>query len=407
MDHRTGWSSAVVLVALLPGCKADSEVPPPRPLSTQETALVEAVQPFGLDLFREVVTRSDGGNVFISPLSVSMALGMALNGAAGDTRAAMEGMLGFTGMTSEDVNRSVRDLIDLLTHMDPAVALAIANSIWYREGFSVRAEFLEVNSTWFDAEVAALDFDDPSAATAMNDWVDESTRGRITSIIAPPIDGAAVMFLINAVYFKGSWSQRFDASLTRDETFHAPAADATVPMMNVHAELPYCSSAEFLGVDLPYGEGWFRMMVLVPQPGLAVDDLVALMTPEGWAGAAACFRTIEGDLAMPKFIFEYSTSLNEVLGALGMGIAFTDAADFTGISAAGGLSISEVKHKTWVRVDEEGTEAAAATSVGIVITSEPPTFDLRVDRPFVFAIHDTHSGALLFIGKMVEPRFEE
>ena len=240
------------------------------------------------------------------------------------------------------------------------------------------------------------------------DWVDASTRGRIPIILQAPIDPGTMMFVIDAVYFKGSWSQKFDASRTRDETFHAPAGDTTVPTMHVHAELPYCDSAEFEGVDLPYGEGWFRMMVLVPNDGFTVDDLVAGMTPEGWAAKVGCFRTEAGDLAMPKFVFEYETKLKEVLRALGMGVAFDPvAADFTGISDTDDLHITEVKHKTWVRVDEEGTEAAAVTSVEFGVTSAGPTpFDLRVDRPFVFAIHDTHSGAVLFIGKMVEPRFE-
>ena len=278
---------SLLAVVLVVACNQEDDRdsgPPPRDPTPSESSLVEATNTFGFDLFREVVARAEDRDVFLSPLSVSTALAMTLNGAAGDTRTAMAGMLGLDRLPATDVNAAYQGLLDLLMHTDRQVRLQVANSIWYRRGFTVDPLFLDLNAEFFDARVEALDFADPSAVTTINGWVDDSTNGLIDAIIAPPIDATTMLFVINAVYFKGSWTQRFDASRTRTEAFHAPSGDMDVPMMHVEADLPFCESVDFRGVDLPYGRGDFRMMILLPQYGSDLETLTAALTPENWAG---------------------------------------------------------------------------------------------------------------------------
>jgi serpin B len=377
-----------------------------RDLTQAEQKLVESSNLFGFNLMRAVVAQSDGGNVFISPLSVSFALGMTYNGARTTTEVGMRSALEYGDLTVEEINQSYRDLLDLLTKQDPKVTMEIANSIWVREGFEVLQAFLDVNQTFFDAVVRILDFSTPGAADIINTWVKEKTHGKIEEIVKNPIDAMTVMFLINAIYFKGTWTYEFDPDETAEDTFHAPDGDKTVQMMSVNVTVPYMQTEDFQAVSLPYGDGLFSMIILLPKPGRDIDALVGMFTDENWSTWMAAFFEAEGDIYLPRFELKYETGLNDVLDALGMEVAFSGAADFTGINPGGGLFISNVRHKTYVKVYEEGTEAAAVTSVEIGSTSEPQGFVLRIDRPFLFAIHDAHSKALLFMGKIVDPPSE-
>jgi serpin B len=283
--------------------------------------------------------------------------------------------------------------------------MEIANSIWYRQTLDVLQAFVDVNRINFDALVSSLNFDDPGAADTINAWVNEKTRGKISGIVDKPIDPALVMFLINAVYFKGDWTYRFDVAKTAPDTFHAPSGDRTVSMMSLHGDkLPYMETSDFQAIDLPYGSGAFSLAILVPAAGHTVEELASTLTPENWATWSGSFTVREGDVFLPRFTLEYKTSLKAALVALGMGVAFDSTlADFTRIRTAGELFISDVKHKTCVRVDEVGTEAAAVTSVEIGVTSMPLTFTVRVDRPFLIVLHDKNSEALLFMGRIVDP----
>ncbi len=397
--------SVTFLLALWVLACSTEEGPNVRDLTATEQNLVESANRFGFELFSEVVSQSDGGNVFISPLSVSLALGMTANGARNETEAAMHTTLGYSGLTAAEINEGYRGLIDYLVNLDPRVQMEIANSIWYRRGFEVLQEFIEVNRTFFDAVVRALDFADPGAADTINAWVADKTHGKIEEIVDSPIDDNTVMFLINAIYFKGTWTYQFDPADTTDETFHAPDDDKTVKMMHMHGDLSYQQNADFQAVDLPYGHELFSMSVFLPAGGQSVDDLAAALTDENWAAWMEGFAVEEVELSMPRFELEYQQVLNDVLKALGMEVAFSGAADFTGISPAGDLFISRVKHKTYVKVNEEGTEAAAVTSVEMGNRAATP-ITMRVDRPFLFVIHDKHSKAMLFMGKILDPPSE-
>ncbi len=393
---------AVVLGVVASGCSGGSDWQPPRDLSLTEQKLVQSSNRFGFGFFQEIVSQSDGGNLFVSPLSVSMALGMTWNGARGDTEAGMRECLEFGELGADEINQGYRDLIDLLTGLDPKVQMEIANSIWYRQGFEVLAAFLDTAVSYFDAVVEVLDFGDPNSADVINAWVAEKTHDRIPSIVEKPLSDAAVMFLINAIYFKGTWVTQFDTKDTHDAAFHAPAGDTSVKMMTIaEAKLPSMVREDFSAASLPYGQGLFQMTILLPAEGKDIDELISEMNQENWDNWLAQMAETEMDLYLPRFELAYEELLNDTLIELGMGDAFSDQADFSGINPAGGLLISKVKHKSFVKVNEEGTEAAAVTSVQVDLTSAPDEF--RVDRPFIFVIHDRHSGALLFMGKIVDP----
>jgi serpin B len=379
----------------------------PRPLTTAELQLVDADNRFAFKLFREVsMQEAAGANVFISPLSVGMALGMAYNGAGGTTRDAMQATLELGGMTLQEVNESYQSLIALLRELDPRVTFTLANSIWYREGIAVVPQFVDLNRQYFDAEVAALNFDDPASVDVINGWVDEATGGRIDEIVTPPIDPLTIMFLINAIYFKGDWTQQFDKDRTRPEPFFLPdGSETSVPMMSSEGEasVRVHADADHTVLDLWYGGRAYSMSIVVPRDPAAIDQLSRTVTQEQWNAWVAGLDSVETLIAIPKFTLEYDVSLNAVLEALGMEIAFDkDQADFTNLYAGPERAyISKVKHKTFVDVNEEGTEAAAVTSVEIGFTSAPQR--VVVDRPFLFAIRENYSGTILFMGRIVRP----
>lgn len=373
-----------------------------RELTSFEKQLVASDNSFGLKLFREVAQQRKNENVFISPLSVAMALGMTLNGASGETYEAMQNTLELAGLSQEEINQSYQSLIALLMQLDPSVQFQIANSIWYRQEMALEQEFIDLNKTYFNARVSGVDFNAPATLNLINAWVSDNTRGRIPKII-DEIKPEHVMFLINAIYFKGAWTYRFDPAQTKDDWFiTASGAQQACKMMHQKAALHrFYSNQAFQAIDLPYGDAGFSMTILLPHRGVSLDSLIAAFSPEEWAGWMNGFANHEMALAMPRFKLTFDISLNEILKQMGMAIAFTEAADFTAMYQPGGLLISEVKHKTFVEVNEEGTEAAAATSVGIGVVSAPPEF--RIDRPFLFAIRDSHSQTVLFIGKMEQP----
>lgn len=389
-----------LLAAALPACGEGG--PNTRPLTTSEQALVNHANEFGFDFLKEIAPLSGDDNSFVSPLSVSMALGMTYNGARADTEVGMRAALRYGTMSTAEINTGYRGLVDLLVGMDPSVNFTIANSIWYREGFSVEPAFITANQDSFDAEVTALDFSAASAPGTINDWVQTKTNGRIDEIVDGPIDPLTVMFLIDAIYFKGTWTYEFDPDKTYDGTFKTQAgADKTVRMMSQIADFKNANMAGYSALSLPYGHELFQMTILLPDAGRTVDEVAADLNPQSWSELQAALTLGEIDVVLPRFELEYERSLNDVLSTLGMGVAFTSDADFTGINPAGDLYISDVKHKTFVRVDEEGTEAAAVTSVEVETLSPGPTF--RVDRPFLFLIHDQHSGAIVFAGKITDP----
>lgn len=400
--------TVLALALLLTSC--DFGVPdadaPPRPLSPTERQTVRSGNAFGLKLFRSVHTANTGKpNVVVSPLSVSMALGMTLNGAEGETRTAMEKTLERSNLSAAEINDAYRSLIDLLLGLDPSVQMEIANSIWHRNTFPVEQAFKDTNRVHFDATVEGLDFGSPNAVNRINEWVRTSTQGTIDTIVQD-IPPRVMMYIMNAIYFKGRWRQPFDPADTKQAPFHHPdGSTSQVDMMTLESPIfPHARMDEYQAVDLAYGDSLYTMTLVVPDEGVPLDSVVSTLDREQWKTTTAQLQPARlASLSMPKFKIDYKTSLNRALQSMGMDVAFDpNRANFDGINPnQEDLHISNVKHKTFIEVDEEGTEASAATSVAVRVTSAPPK--IRVDRPFAFVLRERHSGTILFMGSVTDP----
>lgn len=412
MFMRFARLSSTLLLALGAACSGATEPAPagpspaldalPRALTAGEQKVIGSANDFSFSLFRRLGAEAKDSNVFASPLSASMALGMAMNGAAGTTYDEMRATLAFGSASETEIGESYKSLIALLSGLDPSVSFRIANSIWYRDGFPVKQSFLDAGRNWFDAQVSPLDFASPSAVKTINDWVSTSTAGKIPTIL-DKIEDDQVMFLINAIYFKGSWRTKFDAARTVDAPFRGVAGDQPAKLMHRDGQIRHLRTADFEAVDLPYGNGAYAMTVVLPNAGGSIDAVTASLQGSAWSSWMGQFRDADVDLYLPRFKLEWQRMLIPDLQALGMRAAFVDGgADFSRMSTLGSqLFISVVKQKTYVDVNEEGTEAAAVTSVGFTFTSMPVRTTFRVDRPFVFVLRERLSGTVLFLGKIV------
>ena len=353
---------------------------------------------FGFKLLQDLREREPGANIFISPLSISIALTMTYNGAAGETEHAMAEVLEIGGLDRDTVNHSNAALRNSLENPDPKVEISIANSIWSRQGVEFNPDFLERNRAFFGAQIASLDFGSPQATEIINEWVDTNTNGKIQKIVER-INPQTLLFLINAIYFKGNWQDEFDPSRTRPGTFQLPnGSEKRVQMMRREGEYPYFRGTNFEATRLPYGDGRLGMYIFLPSRDSSLNKFLRNLNAENWEGWISQFQDRRHEMMLPRFKLEYEVRLNDTLEALGMGIAFGGGADFSGMGPS--LFISEVRHKTFVEVNEEGTEAAAVTAV-VGVKSIPSVF--RVDRPFFFAIYDAETETILFMGTVTEP----
>jgi serpin B len=361
---------------------------------------------FGVELFTKVA-QEENKNLMLSPLSASAALTMLLNGCDIDTYDQIREMLNYPeNMTISEINEVYRSLVAQLLVVDPKVKLALANAIFYRQGFSVKNPFLNTMGTDFDAEIAGLDFSLPSALTTINKWASDNTNGKIPKVL-DEISGDAVMFLMNALYFKGDWSYQFDKLLTSDRPFYTDGLNSVdVSTMKGDVGSKVTSGSNYMAIELPYGCTNFTMVVVVP--GGTLSDFITTLTAEKWNTITSAFDDQEkfGELTvyMPKYKFSYEKQLNDQLQSMGMLDAFIPGlANLSGISDAS-IYVDFVKQNTFVEVDEKGTEAAAVTTIGIVETSFPPQpQEFVIDKPFVFAIRERTTNALLFIGQVVNP----
>ncbi|MBB5397792.1 serpin family protein [Mucilaginibacter sp. AK015] len=378
-------------------------------LTSEEQLKVAADNAFTLKLVKQLNgngTATD--NMFVSPLSASFALGMTSNGAKGETLQGINTAMEFTGFSQAAINTYYNKLITQLPNLEPNTEVNIANSIWYKQGFEVVPSFIATNTDAYKAKVQALDFGSASAKEQMNQWVSEQTHGKIPSIIGN-VPGNARMYLINAIYFKSIWKNKFNAADTRKMAF-VTNTGATVQADFMSGRVEYGSYFEDNGnnkytqvAELPYANGRYSMVVILPDVSSNVNELLAGIDNAKWnKWMKPMGGGIKDQVFFPKLKFSYSTRLNDALVAMGMGKAFSDDADFTGISAAGGIAITEVKQKAYVEVNEQGTEAAAATSVEVGVTAAPPR-DLKLNRPFVFVIRENSSGLILFAGIVNNP----
>jgi serpin B len=401
----TSFFLAITMMMLAVSCQKDPAGPrQPLPIDLPDKAdeVIAGSNAFGVNLFRATALAEDE-NMMLSPLSASTALTLLLNGCNGETYSQVRNMMGYEGLTVEEVNSAYQSLVKQLLAVDPDVQLSLANAVWYREGFSVKLPYLETMDSAFDAEIAALDFFSPTALQTINGWAKEKTNGKIGKVLNE-ISPEAVMFLMNALYFKGTWTYQFSKSSTYEGPFTLDSGElAIVEMMKnkIPVKIHFTEGANAL--ELPYGRQNFSMVVIVPSATLG--EYLESFGPDAWAeitdGLDYQAEPLETEIIMPKFKFDYEKVLNDQLGALGMTDAFDpNLADLSGISDED-IFVSFVKQNTFVEVNEEGTEAAAVTTIGIDITSLPGSF--YVDKPFIFAIRERTTNTLLFIGKVERP----
>ena len=397
------------IVLMSAGCtvKNDPIIQTPvdaKPIVLSETQKTRINQDngFAFDLLKNTITSSGETNVFISPLSVSIALGMTWNGANGTTRTEMETALKMSGMSVADINGYYQVMQSTLPGIDPTTMLSIANSLWYKTGFVVKPDFLKANSDYFNAYIKEMDFSQAWALDTINNWCAKKTNNLIQKPLSK-IPSDAVMYLVNAIYFKGIWRKHFETKNTTEANFTNELGNQVkVNMMYQKDTFSYAQDNYAQYLDLPYGNKAFTMTVILPNDGKSTTDVLNQLTPDNWSNTLQTMTSRVTELYLPRFKNQNQFSLVKPLESMGMNLAFTDYADFSNISNAG-LKISDVIHDTFVEVTEEGTEAAAVTIVVVVtsVSKEPlPPVVFNVNKPFLFVIREKSTGVILFIGKM-------
>lgn len=367
--------------------------------------LSRADNDFAFKLVRQLTAADSGKNIFVSPYSAATALQLVQNGAAGRTQTEMQQVLETAGISAADLNAANQTAAAFLNADDTNVILTTANALWYRQGSAIKPDYLDLSRKFFASAIKPLDFDDTYAAEAViNRWASDQTHGRIQGMadgmIAPHTD----LFLANAIYFKGKWEHPFNVKLTHERAFHAADGNAAkVAMMKMSRTFAYREGSDYQAVRLPYAGRELAMYVFLPAAGSNPAKLLQTMNGTDWEREMMpAFRDRQGLLVLPKFKLENTLKLNAPLEALGMKTAFDPKrADFSGMFSDPHY-ISAVCQKAFVDVSEEGTEAAAVTGIAVMAAGLPmqpeKPFEMIVNRPFVFAIVDSRSGMILFVG---------
>jgi len=352
-------------------------------------------------MFKEVSVLN-GANTFFSPLSLNMALGMLYNGSSGDTRTEMVEALGMTGFTDAEINEYYQKMAQALLNIDPLTEISIANSIWHRDGFPVKQSFIDVNQTYFDAMVKALNFGSPDAAGIINTWCAEKTKERIKEIIQAPIPDNVMMYLMNALYFKSKWMFEFDEKHTKQDDFTLSGNQKKkVNMMEQTTFFPYYADQYLQCVEMPYGNEAFSMVAILPANSMNINQLIDYLDDTAWQNIVTNLWKREVYLKLPRFKIECEMNLNEPVKNVGMKRIF--GGGFANISDTP-LFVSEIRQKTFVEVNEAGTEAAAVTVIAMPTSIPPPPVQFFANRPFLYLIKEKSTGVILFIGRMDEPK---
>ena len=363
----------------------------------------DAVGTFGVHIFK-ILGGTAGENVFLSPLSIEFALNMIVNGAGGETREVMKKTLGLANVSDADINAAVRALLE--ADADSKIKIDIANSLWHDKGVTLLDAFIKKNAA-FAAEIRGLDFGADESVRVINEWIGGKTRGMIPTML-DRIAKDIVLFAVNAIYFNGEWAKAFDSKLNQEKPFTSDdGAKKNVTFMSHQGgEYRYHSAEDVSVVELAYGKGRYSMYIFLPKQGMKLVDFLSKLTWAGCKELLAAMRRQPGNVSIPIFKTSYGTvDLIPALNRLGMGLAFSDRADLTGISNLKNLAIGQVLHKAVIEVNEKGTEAAAATVVGIRMTSAliGDPFSFTADRPFAYIIMDNASGTPVFMGKLEKP----
>lgn len=401
----------ILSFALLISCSNNEDnLPEPeiRALNNDEQEIVKASNEFATNILSEINAAHEDENVFISPFSISTALSMTLNGANGETKEAIKETIGLKNLSDETINQGYKDLVTYIYGLDRGVTLNIANSTWYSQELTVLSSFEDLLRTFYSAEVRAADFKNPATVDLINNWIENETNGKIRDML-DTIPVEAVMYLINAIYFKANWSVKFDPAKTENRDFTLmDGSVAQVPTMYADA-VTYLSSYDnekkLQLIDIPYGNGAYGFTIIMPDDPSLINQVVNEFTVADMEKMLEDTSESTMEAYLPKFKIEFKEVLNDYLIAMGMGIAFTGQSDLSSLFAEDlDLVISRVIHQSFLEVNETGSEAAAATVVEIELTSLPPA--LRVDQPFLFFIRERNSNTILFSGKLINPQIE-
>ncbi|MCE5239679.1 serpin family protein [bacterium] len=414
MSERMLMVALLVVLTFVWGCKpAQTDPPkppppPPAPAGASIGDMPERTTRFAFDLFSKLQGEQPDENLFVSPLSVAMALSSVYHGAGADTASAIAKTMGWDGLNAGQVGTALKGLAAQLQAADPEVKLTIADSLWAREDVTFKPTFLEAVKATPDVRVEALNFGDPASAGIINNWVKDKTAGLIPEITTPQDLAGLWLMVLDAVYFKGRWSDVFSKDATQDAPFTLlDGSQRTVPMMAQTGEFAYQAGDLFQAIRLPYGRDHrLAMVVFLPAKQVGLKGFLAALSAEKWAQWTGAMAVREGTIKLPRFTAKNDRKLNAALTALGMGVAFDQAkADFSALCDRK-MWIDLVRQKSYLKVDEEGTEAAAVTQVGMVGAAAPPPgepFEMVVDRPFFLAITDRDTQTILFMGAIVAP----
>lgn len=362
--------------------------------------MVKANQEFAFDIFKALQREDRGKDIFISPLSISTALSMTLKGAKDETKQEMENVLNVDNIREDILSEYYQSMLQVLNDYQGDIDLSIQNSIWVKQGEKIEQEFIEEMESIFNAPIEELDFSKEDSVDKINDWIADATNEKIKDMLKPPIPPNAIMYLINAIYFNANWQYEFDPEETFEADFTTESSKVVkVDMMNQKMDTPYFKNDSFQAIKLPYVNENLSMMMFLPNSDTSINEFIINFDSDIFLTAINNFSEYEELIVqIPKFKIEYGTKLlNDSLKSLGMEIPFSSQADFSKIRE--GLMISKVLHKSFIEVNEEGSEAAAATIVELVetVALEPEIF--RADRPFIFMIYDSETESILFMGK--------
>lgn len=407
----TAFIAIAAISGIMASCERTKNDPPPGDpvpieLTLKQKDVVDSANKFAFDLFLPIVAEKKGAeNIMISPFSITSALSMVLNGAAGDTYDAVRHTLRYDDKTLQEINETYLKLMKDMIPVDPRVTMEIANSVWVEKRLTVKQPYIDALKTWYLAEARNIDVSDPGAVDMVNGWIEDKTHDKIQDML-DNLSPDLAMLLINAIYFNGKWRYEFDIKDTQNKPFYlTPGNSVQVPMMYQEEKFAVTTTGDATLVELPYGQGNYSMVVMLPDEDVSLASAAATLNPEDWAEWMQRLSngTTEIQLSLPKFEYEYKRELKDDLTALGMGIAFGKGADFSNISDQS-ILISRVLHQTFIKTDEEGTEAAAATVVEFEFTSMPMTTVVNINRPFLYFIRETTTGTIVFMGQVVDPR---
>ncbi len=387
------------------GCDLPPEL---RSITSGEEIIIESSNDFAFDIFSRINTNVPDKNLFISPLSISTALSMTANGAVGETKNGIKKTLHQEDINDQEINEAYKSLVEFITQLDPKVTMNIANSNWYKQEYHIEEAFRKILLDYYDAEVKATDFSDPATKDIINGWIEDKTNGKIKDMI-DQIPSNVVMYLINAIYLKATWQYQFDKSKTDKMDFFLNNGSKVKSdmMFSDGVKANFFSNKDLQFIELPYGNGQFVFSIILPEDPNKLDETIANLDINQFNTFIEDADTSTFKVYLPKFKIEYKITLNDILAAMGMEQSFGGGADFSDLFTEDlDLYISRVLHKSFLEVDEEGTEAAAATIVEIRETSFDPNAKpsvLNINKPFAFFIREKHSKTILFSGKLLDP----